>query len=65
MNVKVAVDAKVSRDREYCLKSCPGFSHRPVEYRYHFCVRYAKVLKRGVAGKPLRCRLCLHREVRP
>ena len=75
MKIKIAVEARVSRDGKYCLISCPHYVWGwKGEYSYNYCDAFGLPLgddssasaRPGVAGgRPLRCRECIAREVKP
>lgn len=66
MKIQVAVEARVdARDRRRCLTTCEWCTQDESFVNKAWCELYAKWMKTDSYGRPLRCRECLRREVKP
>jgi len=78
MKIKVAVEARIdARDRRRCLQSCPQLGEYPFGPGFYCQAKWGTVdaawqereeyydLDTDSQGHPLRCRMCLRREVSP
>ncbi|MFA4971325.1 MAG: hypothetical protein WC683_01845 [bacterium] len=63
MKVKVAVEASVSLDRKRCGR-CSWWVWRS-SFEQDFCDLFGWPISKDSRGRPLRCRKCIVREVKP
>jgi hypothetical protein len=63
MKIKIAVEARIdARDRRRCLTTC--WWYEDLTYK-RWCDLHATEIGADSRGRPLRCRECIAREVKP